>query len=48
MQVGNMLITGVAEQNITQLHEGEIIQFERFGFCRFDNKEKMEFWFSHK
>jgi len=48
MQVGNMLITGVAEQNITQLHQGEIIQFERFGFCRLDSKEKMEFWFSHK
>jgi hypothetical protein len=33
------------------LGEGDIIQFERFGFCRFDKvdeKVAYEFWFSHK
>lgn len=45
-------ITGVAEHSIKQLHVGEIIQFERFGFCRLDEitKEKKlyKFWFTHK
>jgi glutamyl-tRNA synthetase len=41
--------SGVAEENIKNLKEGEIVQFERFGFCRFDKKEKNEyvFWFAH-
>jgi len=40
---------GLAEENIKKLKKGEIIQFERFGFCRFDNKTKdiYEFWFAH-
>ena len=47
-------ITGVAEHNIKQLKVGEIIQFERFGFCRLDSihkehgKEIYKFWFTHK
>ncbi len=47
-------ITGVAEHTITQLHIGDIIQFERFGFCRLDeiHKEKgkttYKLWFTHK
>jgi glutamyl-tRNA synthetase len=47
-------IKGVAEHSIKQLHVGEIIQFERFGFCRLDaieNKEEnrlYKFWFTHK
>ncbi|MFH1503232.1 MAG: hypothetical protein ABIE36_01085 [Candidatus Diapherotrites archaeon] len=41
---------GFAETNITQLKEGSIIQFERFGFVRLikKGKEKYEFWFLHK
>jgi len=47
-------ITGVAEHNIKHLKVGEIIQFERFGFCRLDEIEKQhgkevyKFWFTHK
>jgi len=47
-------IKGVAEHSIKKLKVGEIIQFERFGFCRLDaieNKEEnklYKFWFTHK
>ncbi|MEM4625192.1 MAG: glutamate--tRNA ligase [Candidatus Pacearchaeota archaeon] len=43
---------GYAEPSIQELKIGEIIQFERFGFCRLDSfdkdKKEFEFWFSHK
>lgn len=43
--------TGLAEQKVKSLKKGQIIQFERFGFCkfhRFDKKKKeCEFWFTH-
>jgi len=48
------IINGVAEHNIRRLKVGEIIQFERFGFCRLDKIEKshgkeiFKFWFTHK
>jgi glutamyl-tRNA synthetase len=47
-------LSGVAEHNIKHLKVGEIIQFERFGFCRLDEIEKKhgrevyKFWFTHK
>ena len=47
-------INGVAEHNIRHLKVGEVIQFERFGFCRLDSVEKhhgkelYKFWFTHK
>jgi len=47
------LVKGVAEKNIEQLKVGDIIQFERFGFCRLDSiegegKSKVyNFWFTH-
>ncbi len=43
-------IEGLAERAISKLKKGEIIQFERFGFVRFDSKKKgiYEFWFAHK
>ena len=50
-------IKGVAEHSIKQLKVGEVIQFERFGFCRLDSVEKnlqdrskniYKFWFTHK
>ncbi|MFH1456062.1 MAG: glutamate--tRNA ligase [archaeon] len=46
----NTIKSGVAEQGIRKLKEGEIIQFERFGFCRLDKNEKnlYKFWFAHK
>lgn len=41
---------GIAEQAIKTLKNSEIVQFERFGFARFDkkNKERYEFWFAHR
>jgi len=47
-------IQGFAESGVKKLKRGEIIQFERFGFARFDGikneggKEVYEFWFAHK
>ncbi len=47
------LFKGKAEKNIEQLNIGDIIQFERFGFCRLDSIEEKEgkktynFWFTH-
>lgn len=41
---------GLAEEGILNLKKGEIVQFERFGFCKFQGKEKdsFVFWFAHK
>lgn len=41
---------GLAEKGVKNLKEGDVIQFERFGFCRFDRKEagKYVFWLTHK
>ncbi len=41
---------GLVEKSLEHLKEGEIIQFERFGFCRLDKKgkRKYKFWFAHK
>jgi len=43
-------VEGLAEEGINKLKVGEIIQFERFGFVRFDKKNNgiKEFWFAHK
>ncbi len=41
----------VCEQDLAHLKEGEVIQFERFGFCRLDHIEDdgtRVFWFTHK
>lgn len=42
---------GLAEENIANLKEGEIIQFERYGFCKFHGFDKKsgeyEFWLAH-
>ncbi len=44
------LVKGYGEKNLANLKEGEVIQFERFGFCRLDKKQKTKlvFWFTHK
>ena len=43
-------IFGLAESSIKDLKVGEMIQFERFGFVRYDGKkdENYKFWFAHK
>jgi glutamyl-tRNA synthetase len=44
-------VSGLAEKAIEDLEEGDIIQFERFGFARFDKvgeDESYEFWFAHR
>ena len=40
---------GLAEPMVKNLKPGEIVQFQRFGFCRLDSKEKdkLKFWFTH-
>ncbi len=43
------IVKGLAEEGIKNLSEGEVIQFERFGFCRLDKKgDIFKFWFGHK
>ncbi len=44
-------IKGIAEEGIKNLKKGQIIQFERFGFCKFDGINRFtkdyEFWYTH-
>ncbi len=44
------ILKGYCEVNAEDIKEGDIVQFERFGFCRLDKKgkEKLRFWFGHK
>ena len=46
----NQIVKGLAESLTNKLKQGDIIQFERFGFCRLDEKlkSKLVFWFAHK
>jgi len=39
-------IKGKAESNISKISIGDVIQFERYAFCRLDSKNK--FWYTHK
>ncbi len=42
--------SGSAEAGVKELEAGSVIQFERFGFARFDGFRdgEYEFWFAHK
>ncbi len=44
------VISGICEPDCKNIKVGEIIQFERFGFCRLEkkSKNKLEFIFTHK
>ncbi len=44
------LIKGLGEALLNKVKEGQIVQFERVGFARLDNKEKdkLTFWFAHR
>lgn len=46
----NKTIKGKGESALLKLPVGTIVQFERFGFCRLDVKEKnkLVFWFTHR
>lgn len=46
----NTIVAGLAEEGVKRLNEGDIVQFERFGFVRLDNiaSSKLTFWFAHK
>jgi len=43
-------VAGLAEESVKDLGIGELIQFERFGFCKLDKrvKNRLEFIFTHK
>ncbi len=42
-------VEGLCENNVESVKIGDVIQFERFGFCRLDKIEndKYYFWFTH-
>ncbi len=42
-------LEGIADSGIKKLKKDQMIQFERFGFCRFEGKKKdvLEFWYGH-
>ncbi len=44
----NKTIKGVGEKLLNDLKQGDIIQFERFAFCKLDNSDEMKFWYTHK
>jgi glutamyl-tRNA synthetase len=41
---------GVGEANLKALQAGEVIQFERYAFCRLDSHDgnSLKFWFTHE
>jgi len=43
--------SGLSEKNIERLKKNDVIQFERFGFCKYQGKDKFsgdhEFWYTH-
>ena len=46
----NTIRKGLGEETMKKIKQGDIVQLERFGFCRLDQKEddKLTFWFTHK
>lgn len=50
MMPDTTVVTGVAESSIKMLKVGEVIQFQRFGFCRLDAIENnvYKFWYTHE
>jgi glutamyl-tRNA synthetase len=41
-------ILGKSDLNQKNLKDGDIVYFKGFGFCRFNFKEKIKFWFCHE
>jgi glutamyl-tRNA synthetase len=50
LMVDGTWVEGFAEEAISTLNPGDVIQFERNFFCRFDklNGDVYEFWFTHR
>jgi len=54
MMPDKKVLTGLAEETAKNIKVGDVVQFERFGFCRLDEKKKEEgrdkliFWYTHK
>jgi glutamyl-tRNA synthetase len=50
MMPDKTVVKGSGEAGVASLKVGEIIQFERFGFCRLDSVEEgiYKFWYAHK
>ena len=50
MMPDGKLKKGLGDPGLKDLSVNTIVQFERFGFCRLDNKQKdkITFWFAHK
>lgn len=46
----NKLVKGLGESNMKNIKEDEIVQAERYGFLRCDEKEKkkLKFWYTHR
>jgi glutamyl-tRNA synthetase len=43
-------ISGLGESDVKKIKKNQVVQFERFGFVKFDKKNKAgeyEFWFTH-
>ncbi|MBW2971988.1 glutamate--tRNA ligase, partial [Candidatus Woesearchaeota archaeon] len=55
MMPDKTIVSGLAERSAGNVKEGQVIQFERFGFCRLDKvgkndsgDVKLVFWYTHK
>ena len=46
----NTTVKGLGEAGMSKLKTGDIVQLERFGFCRLDEikAKKLKFWFTHR
>ena len=46
----NSILKGICEETINHISHNDVIQFERFGFCRLDQieDETYNFWMTHK
>ena len=44
------IIKGIAEPSVKNIKINEVVQFERFSFCKLDSieKDKLVFWFTHE
>ena len=44
------IVKGIAEPSVKNIKINDVVQFERFGFCKLDSieKDKLVFWFTHE